>query len=85
MRFSQAYPSAAAVFVNELDAGHFQGPSNRQVVSGSQASQGRPPQFSARSHFFGEPSLDQRLIRHVALVGGNLDALKKRHRQAQRN
>ena len=42
-------------------------------------------QFSARSRFFGEPGLDQGLIGHIALVGGNLDALKKCHRQAQGN
>ena len=51
----------------------------------SQASLGRPSQSSARSRFFGEPGLDQRLIGHITLVGGNLDTLKKRHRQAQRN
>jgi len=32
MRFSQAYPSAAAIFVDEFDAGHLQGAPNRQVV-----------------------------------------------------
>ncbi len=34
MRFSQAYPGAAAIFVDEFDAGHLQGAPNRQVVSG---------------------------------------------------
>jgi hypothetical protein len=33
MRFSQAYPGAAAIFVDEFDAGHFQGTPNRQVIS----------------------------------------------------
>ena len=35
---------------------------------------------SADIRLFGEPRLDQRLIRNVALVGGNLDAFQKRNR-----
>jgi hypothetical protein len=83
--FAQSHTRAAAVLVDEFDAGQFQGASNRQVVSGRLASQARPSKFSARSRFFGEPGLDQGLIGHIALVGGNLDALKKCHRQAQGN
>jgi len=37
---------------------------------------------SADIRLFGEPRLDQRLIRNVALVGGDLDAFQKRNRQA---
>ena len=37
---------------------------------------------SADIRLFGEPRLDQRLIRNVALVGGNLDPFQKRNRQA---
>jgi hypothetical protein len=85
LALAQSHSWAAAVLVDELNAGQFQGASNRQVVGGSQASQGRPSQFSARFRFFGEPSLDQRLIGYVTLVGGNLDALKKCYRQAQGN
>ena len=35
---------------------------------------------SAAIRLFGEPRLDERLIRNVALVGGNLDAFQKRNR-----
>jgi len=35
--------------------------------------------------FLRQPDLDQRLIRHVALVGGDLDAIEQALRQAQRN
>ena len=36
-------------------------------------------------YFFCKPSFDQRLIGNIAFVGGNLYAIKKYHRQAQRN
>jgi hypothetical protein len=35
--------------------------------------------------FLRQPDLDQRLIPHVALVGGDLDAIEQALRQAQRN
>jgi HAMP domain-containing protein len=35
-RLTQAHARPTAVFVNELDAGHFQGTPNRQVVSSRQ-------------------------------------------------
>src|SRR5712692_3274842 len=40
---------------------------------------------SVRIHLLGEPHLDQRLIGHVPLVGGDLDALEQILRQAQRD
>ena len=47
--------------------------------SGSSALTPLDPAFSL------EPHLDQRLIGHVALVGGDLDLLEQARRQAQRN
>src|SRR5947209_4198114 len=38
---------------------------------------------SAASCLVGEPGLNQRLIGNITLVGGNLDALKKRDRQPE--
>src|SRR5207302_9755784 len=39
--------------------------------------------YSFRVDLLCEPSLDQRLIRHVALVGGGLDALEQSYWQMQ--
>jgi hypothetical protein len=39
---------------------------------------------SFRPGFLRQPRLDQRLIRHVALVGGDFNPLQHRQRQAQR-
>lgn len=39
---------------------------------------------SSRSGFFGQPGFDQRLVGNIPFVGRHLNALKKRHRQAQR-
>ena len=47
--------------------------------------QNLPLALSAEIRLFREPRLDQRLIRNVALVGGDLDALQERNRQAQRD
>jgi hypothetical protein len=47
----------------------------------------RPPRRvpSARVKLLGEPGLDQGLIRHVALVGGQLDPLEQAHGQSKRD
>jgi hypothetical protein len=47
----------------------------------------RPPSQCREAYLlprlFGEPHLDQRLVRHVALMGGDLDRLKQAHGQPQ--
>ena len=42
---------------------------------------GREPATSL--HLLAKPNLDQRLIGHVTLVGGDLDLVEKAHGQAQ--
>jgi hypothetical protein len=51
---------------------------NQREATGGEARGDR----SAISRLVCEPGLDQRLIGNIALVGSNLDALKKHYRQA---
>ena len=41
--------------------------------------------FSRLPNLLAEPHLDQRLVRHVAFMGGDLDLLQKAHREPERD
>src|SRR5271165_475720 len=56
-----------------------------RTANASGLSNPKAPDSPALPHLLAEPYLDQRLIRHVALMRGDLDLLQQADRKAQRN